>query len=127
MNLFSDLINSKKIGKITICPLQIPELSNDALKLVPRLTRKQFSKLLEKYIAMGLNKAMNAAPLVQASGTFSYRKVQLDKLVEAKIKNFWRLFVYAANNSPSAVDFEAEFCSHVTSLNPELSFNDFKF
>ena len=85
MNLFSDLVNSKKVRNITFCPLQIPELSKDALKLTPRLTRKQFAKLLEKYIAIGLNKALSVAPLVHATGTFYYRKVELDKLVEAKV------------------------------------------
>ena len=38
-SLFSDLINSKKVGNITYCPLRIPDLTRDALKLT-RLTRK---------------------------------------------------------------------------------------
>ena len=84
MSLFSDLVNSKKIGKITSCTLQIPELSKEALKIT-RLTRKQFAKLLEKYIAIELKKALSNAPLVHSTGTFNFTKVNLDYLVETKL------------------------------------------
>ena len=85
MKLFSDLVNAKKIGRVTLHPIPIPDLSNEALQVAPRLTRKQFSKLLEKYIAMNLNKVMTTAPLIHRHGTFKFKKVKLDQLVYKKL------------------------------------------
>jgi len=125
-SLFSDLVNSKKISNITYCPLYIPDLSREALKLT-RLTRSQFSNLLIKHIAPDLNKALLASPLARTNGTFYYKKVPLDKIVEVKLENFWNMFAYVANQAPSCRHFESEFASHVVSHNPERKFNDFMF
>ena len=97
IQLFSDLINTKKVGKISLRTIPIPDLSKEALQVAPRLTRRQFSKLLERYIAIDLNKAMKAASLIHQAGTFKFKKVKLDELVRKKLENFWKLFAYAAN------------------------------
>lgn len=125
-SLFSDLVNSKKIGNILYCPLYIPDLSREALKLT-KLTRRQFSKLLVKHIAPDFNKALETSPLSRVNGTFSYKKVSLDKIVEVKLQNFWRIFGYVANQAPSCMHFESEFANHVISTSPGRKFNDFEF
>ena len=38
--LFSDLINTNKVGKISLRTIPIPDLSKEALQVAPRLTRR---------------------------------------------------------------------------------------
>ena len=89
LKLFSDLVNSKKVHKIVQCSIPIPELTHEALQVTPRLTRKQFSQLLEKYIAMDMNKALATASLIHKKATFKFKKVKLDELVQKLLESYW--------------------------------------
>ena len=120
--MLARLINDKKLARIEVCPINVPQSQffEKARQRRVFLNTKEFSDYLSFYTKSKLTQSLKSAPLIWSNEAYNFRKLPLDQLIKDVFNSFSILFDYAV--SKRAVTFEVEFLKYFH-LDDEITAN----